>query len=203
MKRLGCCVLLTYLFSTSQLSFAEGIIEKLEQLKPGKWVEAELQDHRWKDYPGAVFSSPFRYLKTSDSLVMIDGMLSICPSDSEPMFTLPVGYRPNKRTILMTWAGVGGSPSPARIDVNPDGTVLYLRGYLFDFKGHTHGMTNGRVDPTPNVALLGHNLNHTHGFTGGSVNPTGKASCDLDRAPGSNWLSLAGLMFPAFLESAE
>lgn len=85
------------------------------------WTNASLQNG-WVAYGG--FSSP-QYTKTSDGLVSLKGLIRAGSTGAgTTLFTLPAGYRPVDRSLITN----ASSGNYARLDVMPDGRVLFMVG---------------------------------------------------------------------------
>lgn len=116
--------------STAPWSFAGNSVLSCVARKIGGTQEAQ--------YPtmGTGFTSPAgepaHYRKLSRDRVSIGGSFSVTTGFSNPIFTLPLGYRPNtKRTFTVAWydnSGAAWSTAVAVIEVRTNGDVWWLNG---------------------------------------------------------------------------
>lgn len=87
---------------------------------------AATMQNSWVTY-GAPFS-PAEYKKSSDDIVSLRGLIKNGSGTyGSVMLTLPAGYRPSQTIICDATTGPG-SGTFARVDINPDGTVVLYEG---------------------------------------------------------------------------
>ncbi len=90
------------------------------------WTTATLLNS-WVSYDsGTSYNIPGYYIDPSGRVYLRGIAKNGTTTPGTVIFTLPVGYRPNKRTVFTTTGGVG--PDPVRIDVEADGDVIYVEG---------------------------------------------------------------------------
>lgn len=82
----------------------------------------------WRNFANSNNYSAFKYTKTADNLVSLQGVVewygSGSPSSSSLILTLPVDYRPKERLVLP----VASAGNLARIEISTDGTVRWMAG---------------------------------------------------------------------------
>lgn len=72
---------------------------------------------------GGEYTRNFEYGIDRDGIVHLRGLMTGCPN-GQPIFNLPVGFRPSVRAVFGTIGGAG--TYKARVDVMPNGDVQYL-----------------------------------------------------------------------------
>lgn len=75
----------------------------------------------WGKYPAGIFADA-SYGKTSNGVVLLNGLIRRTSGSDPVAFYLPSGYRPASTIIY----GVAGSGGIGRIDVNADGSVYWV-----------------------------------------------------------------------------
>lgn len=75
----------------------------------------------WEKYPAATYADA-SYGKTSNGVVLLNGLIRRTSGSEPSVFILPSGFRPAS-TIIFPVAGSGGI---GRFDVNPDGSVYWV-----------------------------------------------------------------------------
>lgn len=96
----------------------------------------------WSSYPkgGRFEYENFQYSKSADGYVQLTGLMSGCPSQSVPIFSIPIGYRPKSTQIFANYAG---NSTMGMVIVDPKGDV-----YLW--KTERDGSnSNGECDKLP------------------------------------------------------
>lgn len=65
---------------------------------------------------------PFRYWKSAEGVVHLDGLMSGCPQSDGVIFTLPKGYRPKNHLVFPQ---IGTDNLTVRVDIKANGIVNY------------------------------------------------------------------------------
>jgi hypothetical protein len=89
------------------------------------WNTPAVVNSGWVNYNNGF--ATLQYGKTSDNMVMLKGLVAggtASPSADTVLFTLPSGYRPDRRLLF---SGVANQ-AHARIDVDKDGDVIFHSG---------------------------------------------------------------------------
>ncbi len=84
--------------------------------------------NNWSDYGNGYATGA--YTMTSAGVVVIKGLIKRAgtPVPGETIATLPVGYRPSEAIMFGTSTSTSGADATARIDINPNGSILYNNG---------------------------------------------------------------------------
>ena len=100
--------------STTSITASDGYLQYQTS-----WTSATY-DATWTTY--ASEWGPAAYYRTNDGMVHLRGLVKRTSGSGTTVFTLPAGYRPPHKHLLMT-VGSGGI---ARVDVGTDGAVVFV-----------------------------------------------------------------------------
>ncbi len=82
-----------------------------------------IMQNGWSNYPGYGHAS---YTKTSDGVVVLKGLIRSGSTTAYSLIgNLPAGYRPE---AVLIFGNTTNSNAPGRVDVRPDGDVVFVQG---------------------------------------------------------------------------